>query len=280
MRIVALFLAAATLAVLVGGSQEPARAGGRDLDGRLAPDLQFAAGGLNGIDTSTRLSTLRGRPIYVKFWLRDCPVCRRELPRVQQLHERFGRLGLAVITVVDKFAPGQVQPVMQKLGFTFPVGCDADGSQGRKYGVGRGPTECLIGIDGRVKASNTVSDEALEAELGKYRLARVDPLPRSLKAVRDAVWKGRLGTALKGAEQAARGQTAQKGLAAAVARVLTLARETLEARAAWADQQAARGQLGPARAEYAGLGRAFAGTSLGARAAELEAAFSGRHPSK
>ncbi len=262
---------------LIGASPDAAHAGGRNLNGRMAPDMQFADGGFNGITAKTRISAYRGRPVLVKFWLRDCPVCRRTLPRLQTLHDRWSKRGLVVVSVIHKLRPADTQPMMRKLGYDFPVACDVDGSQARKYGIGRRPADYLIGVDGRVQESNKVTDEAISQELGKYRLKQVDPLPAALRGARDAVWQGRMGTALKLSEAGARPADASEDLKAAAKRVLTLARQYLDGGAAWAERLAARKKVSEARGEFARLRQAFAGTSLAKQASALEADFTRRY---
>lgn len=271
-----LLTAAAVVGLLTLASNAPAAAAGRNLDGRMAPDMTFKAG-FNGLGAGTSLSALRGRVVYVKFWLRDCPVCRRSLPRIQRLHERWGGRGLTVLTVVHKFGPKDVSPLVRKLGFNFPVVSDFDGSQARRYGVKSRPVDYLIGVDGRVKASNNVSDQAIASELGKYRLGRIDPIPASLKAARDAVWRAQIGEALKLCDAAARRKGAGQDVVAAAGRVRALAKEDLEAAAAWAGRLAARRQAAEAKQEWGRIRTAYGQTSLASRVKELEAAHRKRH---
>lgn len=271
-----LLTALAVLGLLLLGGTAPAEAEGHNLDGRMAPDMSFSAG-FNGTGAGTKLSAFRGRAVYVKFWLRDCPVCRRSLPQVQRLHERWGKRGLTVLTVVHKFGPKDVAPVMRKLGYSFPVVSDFDGSQARRYGVKRRPADYLIGVDGRVKASNNVSEQAIATELGKYRLRRIDPMPAGLKSAREAVWTSNLGQALRLSEAAAQAKGAAQDLVAAAGRVRALASEDLEGAAAWAGTLAAKRQTAAADRELARLRKEYAGTSLATRVAQLVAAHRKRH---
>lgn len=249
------------------GASISAEAGGRLLDGRAAPDMSFSDG-LNG-GAGANLAAYKGRPVLLLFWLRDCPHCRRELPRIQSLHDQWGKAGLQVLTVVHEYRSSEVAPVMRQLGYDFPVACDIDGSQAKKYGVSARPAIYLIGIDGRVKSSNGAPGDVIAKELGRYRLSKLGTVPASLKEVRDAVWQGRMGTALEKAEAAAKAEGASDEVKAVAERTLEVARETMTARAHWASRLAASGQQNKATAEYAAIREAFAGTSLEAEAAQL-----------
>ncbi len=242
-----------------------AHAGGRVLDGRQAPELDMALGS-GGFEGGARLSSFRGRPVFLMFWLKDCPHCARELPRVQRLHDQWGGLGLQVFTVVHRYRPAAVVARLSRDGYSFPVACDLDGSQARRYGVGARPAVYLIGVDGRVKTSNRAPDGVIAEELGRYRLARIGSVPASLKAVRDLVWQGRMGTALRTAEEAARQKDAAADVKAFAARVLAVAKETLDGRQGWIRKLKARRQASQARREEQAVARAFVGTSLATQA--------------
>ncbi len=120
---------AALLCLAVVGASPPALAAGqwRDLNGRVAPDLTFADAAL-GLAPGTTLASLRGRQVVLlAFWLRDCPHCKREMPRVQELYDQYGRSGLQVVTVVHGYSTAEVAGVMRERGWDFPVASDPDG---------------------------------------------------------------------------------------------------------------------------------------------------------
>ena len=242
-----------------------AHAGGRVLDGRQAPELEMALGS-GGFEGGARLSTFRGRPVFLMFWLKDCPHCARELPRVQRLHDQWGGLGLQVFTVVHRYRPAAVVARLSRDGYDFPVACDLDGSQARRYGVGARPAIYLIGVDGRVKTSNRAPESVIAEELGRYRLARIGSVPAALKAVRDLVWQGRMGTALRTVEEAAKQKDAGADVKAFAGRVLAVAKETLAGRQSWIGKLEARRQVVQARREKQAVARAFVGTSLATQA--------------
>src|SRR5581483_8865814 len=48
------------------------------------------------------LADLKGKVVMVNFWATWCPPCRREMPDMQGLYERFGRKGLVVLAISDE----------------------------------------------------------------------------------------------------------------------------------------------------------------------------------
>ena len=248
--------------LVVGALGVPAaEAGGRVLDGRQAPDI-VSTQGINGLERGVRLSALKGKPVFLLFWLRDCPHCAKELPRIQALYERFKAQGLQMVTVVHKYRPAEVLPRMQRDGYTFPVVSDLDGSQARAFGVGRRPATYLIGIDGRVRTSNRASDRDIGRELGRYRLAQAGSIPAALADTRDMIWQHRLGDALRKTEPATKAAGADPSLAAFRERVKRLAQAKIQS----AQDYAAYLRRGRRDAEADRLLRTiqqeFAGTSL------------------
>jgi peroxiredoxin len=280
-----LFVALAVLAVLAMGMPSEAEAARwRNLTGRMAPDLTFSETA-NGLDSGQSLSALRNRGVVLLvFWLRDCPRCRRELPKVQHLYELRRRSGLHVITVVHGHALDEVLPVMREYGWTFPVARDADGRLAARYGGGRRPGSYVIGVDGRIKSSGSLStgviDQVIPSELGTWRLKELGPVPASLNSVRSLVYGGDYGAALEHGEKAAAGPEATTEVKAAVARLAELAAEKMQNRVKRAEKWYGSGEFDAARKEYDGILRDFASTSLAARAKALRDAFVARVESR
>jgi peroxiredoxin len=261
-----------TVALLVVAVMaSPARAGGNDLTGQPAPDLQLS-GGLNGVSPSTTLASYRGKVVCLKFWLTHCPLCRGTLPDFQALHDRYGRSGVVCLGVVID-SPDGVAPYVKEKGWTFAVGCDPDGRSAQRYGVKRYPADYVIGPDGVVRASNGFPRETIEEELRKARVMELGEVPASLGGVRDAVEEGNYGEALRRAEAAAKAATAGDDVKAAAARVLDIATRRQENRFARADALVASGRTADARAVLEDVLKDFQATALEARARERLAAL-------
>ena len=207
------------------------------------------------------------------FWLRDCPHCKRELPKVQRLYDRWGRSGLQVLSVAHKHTPAELAPAMRQRGWDFPVATDPIGRMATLYGGGRRPGYYVIGLDGRVKTSNALSDTVIREELARYRVAELGRLPSGMEKVREAVWQGNYGEAVRVAEAAAAAPAASDEVKKAAAHVVELARAKMENRAWRAGRAWKRGARQAALGEYRGMVASFEGTSLEARARSMQAEF-------
>ncbi|MDF1701096.1 MAG: TlpA disulfide reductase family protein [Planctomycetota bacterium] len=255
----------------------------RDLTGRIAPDLVFKETA-QGLEPGTRLASFRNKKVVLlAFWLRNCPHCKRELPRVQRMHDLWHRSGLQVVSIVhNRYPLDQVLPIMKQRGWTFPLVRDGDGSMAAKYGGGRRPGFYVIGIDGRVKASNGLSDRIVRTELARWRvheLEREGAMPAALKRARAHVSSGNYGAALRAAEAEGKKASASAAVRAGVARLKTIAEAKLQNRVdraqAWYAQGTAAG-LTRARDEYDAIFLTFKGTSLESKAKALREQFAAK----
>jgi peroxiredoxin len=267
----------ATVGLCVLGLGVTAEAGQwRNLNGRTAPDLRFDEAA-QGLAPGTTLRSFHGKQVVLLvFWLRDCPHCKRLLPKVQHVHELYGRSGLTVISVVhNKYPLSQVLPVMAQRGWTFPVARDTHGKMAELYGGGRRPGYFIIGIDGRVKASD-FSETVLKAELARWRLHELGPVPKELEEARSQVGAGDYGAALRAAEAIGRKAEASGEVRAAVARLGEIAGRKLQNRVERAETWYRAGKVSMAVQEYRAMVEHFRGTSLESRARTLYDQFMAR----
>jgi thiol-disulfide isomerase/thioredoxin len=89
----------------------------------------------------------RKKLVILSFFNIDCKPCRKELPFLQRLHERYRDEGLAVVVVncdykQDKIA--QVEKYVTEAGFTFPVLKDRFQALQRRYSIGKFPTMYIL----------------------------------------------------------------------------------------------------------------------------------------
>jgi thiol-disulfide isomerase/thioredoxin len=214
--------------------------------------------------------------VWLKFWLRDCPRCRKTLPEAQRLHELYGNSGLVVLTVVHQYGPDQVKDFLKQFGYTFPVASDPTGALAQAYQVNHRPTDYLIAVDGRVRVSNGAPLDVIRQELKGYRGNELGAVPQGLDGVKTAVLQGDYGDygqALTLTLAAASAPEASPDVKAFAARLETLAKRKLDvgievARAHWN-----RKDLAAAREAFEGLAKSYAGTPLGPTAKEALDAF-------
>ena len=92
----------------------------------------------------------KGEVVLLNFWATWCPPCRKEIPSMAVLHDKYAAQGLKVIAVsVDKESRN-LQAFMREYSLPFQVLHDADSTVAHGYGVFRYPESFLIDRNGKV----------------------------------------------------------------------------------------------------------------------------------
>jgi len=141
-------LVIAVIAMTWGGGRSP-------LEGREAPGfrLPIAAGEGSGSGDRIDLESLRGSVVLLDFWAHWCAPCRRTVPILNEIHERYQGRGLVVLGVnVEDLGPRRLMAAHAELGAGFPTVQDATGEVSGAYGVTGLPTLVVIDRQGSIRA--------------------------------------------------------------------------------------------------------------------------------
>lgn len=115
--------------------------------GQPAPALHVPQVGGGTID----LTALRGKPVWVYFMATWCPSCQDEVPIMESFAVRYAASGLVVLGVDVREDQGTVAAFASRLGATFPIGLDADGSAQSRWGALALPTHFWVDKSGVVR---------------------------------------------------------------------------------------------------------------------------------
>jgi thiol-disulfide isomerase/thioredoxin len=66
------------------------------------------------------LKSLQGKVVLVNFWATWCPPCRKEMPDLDSLYQRFKGQGLVILAISDEEAD-KVKPYLAERKVTFPI---------------------------------------------------------------------------------------------------------------------------------------------------------------
>jgi peroxiredoxin len=108
---------------------------GSELIGSEAPE--FA--GLTWINSDpVTMKSLRGRPVLIRFWNRECDMCFASAPVFNEMQSRYGSKGLAVIGIHHRKSErddtvAEVKATASKLKFSFPIAIDNRWTTVNKY---------------------------------------------------------------------------------------------------------------------------------------------------
>jgi peroxiredoxin len=89
-----------------------------EADDESRQHVDFTLADLSGAQWTLR--SLAGKVVLVNFWATWCPPCRKELPDLQALAERFGSRGLVVLAISDEEAE-KVKPFVAEHKLSYPV---------------------------------------------------------------------------------------------------------------------------------------------------------------
>ena len=113
--------------------------------GSKVPNFTFP--NINGKEVS--LADQRGKVVLVNVWATWCPPCRREMPSMQRLYEKFKGKNFDILAVsIDSESREAVEPFMRKMNLTFPALLDPGETIRPLYGITGVPESFIIDQQG------------------------------------------------------------------------------------------------------------------------------------
>lgn len=123
--------------------------------GKAAPE--FSASTLDGKSFSTN-DFSKYKATVVDFFAPNCPHCKRQLPMVEQIRQKYASKGIRFVAVSQKMGKAYSQDdVMAKLntaGYKGEVVINHTNSIGQEFGTRGFPTMFIVGKDGKIGAVN------------------------------------------------------------------------------------------------------------------------------
>jgi peroxiredoxin len=111
----------------------------------------FTLGDLQG--QQWHLKDLQGKVVLVNFWATWCPPCRKEMPDLEALYEKYKDQGLVVLAISDEEA-GKVSPFVTERKISYPVMLDPGGKVHALYQVEGIPKSFVYDRDGKMVAQS------------------------------------------------------------------------------------------------------------------------------
>jgi len=117
------------------------------LEGQTAPD--FALKSSTG--ENMRLSEYRGDVVMINFWATWCGPCRQEMPLLDELYQRYSRVGFNLLGVNIDDDSRRAMQMIEELGVNFPVLFDASKRVSEMYDVDAMPVTVIVDREGTVR---------------------------------------------------------------------------------------------------------------------------------
>ena len=129
-----------------------------------APDYHVAQARLDAVDEERKkvdftltditgktwtLSSLKGKVVLVNFWATWCPPCRKEMPDLQILQDRFKEKGFVILSISDEDA-SKVNPFISDHKYTWPILLDPGRKVNEQYHVQGIPKSFLYDRRGKL----------------------------------------------------------------------------------------------------------------------------------
>ncbi|HJW72988.1 MAG TPA: redoxin family protein [Geothrix sp.] len=96
------------------------------------------------------LADLKGQVVVVDFWASWCGPCRKSLPELDGLQDRYAAQGVKVVGVSLDDDLGAVTAFLEKIPVRFTILHDPAGKSGEAFSVVAMPTTFLIDREGRI----------------------------------------------------------------------------------------------------------------------------------
>lgn len=161
--VVGVVLAALGGALAVGVSLAP---GAKIIGpGSVAPDFAGTTVPDSGASVIKGIAAYRGQPVLLNMWATWCAPCRDEMPRIEQLHRRFGdSLQVVAVSIDNPGMTDAIRDFRKEMGLTFEILHDESGRMRDDYQTTGVPETFLIDRNGVVRrrmigAAWTIEDQ-------------------------------------------------------------------------------------------------------------------------
>jgi cytochrome c biogenesis protein CcmG, thiol:disulfide interchange protein DsbE len=116
--------------------------------GQAAPD--FTVQTLDG--EAVKLSDLKGQPVVLNFWASWCGPCRKEMPDLEAVYQKYKENGLQVIGVNVGDSKVAVSNFQSQVQTTFPLWLDLKEEAQQSYKILPIPATFFVDRNGTIRA--------------------------------------------------------------------------------------------------------------------------------
>jgi peroxiredoxin len=112
-----------------------------------APD--FTLKSLSG--KNVKLSEMAGNVVMLNFWASWCGPCRKEMPLLNDLHNKYKKLGFTILGVNVEQEQKLAKSFLSDTPVNFPILFDKSNKVSKDYDVIAMPTTVMIDRNGKVR---------------------------------------------------------------------------------------------------------------------------------
>lgn len=124
---------------------------------------------LPGLDAKTvKLSGLKGQVVMVNFWASWCQPCRTEMPLIEELYNKYKKIGFTVLAVNVDEDPANARAMLKEVPVSFPVVLDTKNTSIQEYQVQAMPSTYMVDRKGMIRDVHRGYKAGDEAEYENY----------------------------------------------------------------------------------------------------------------
>lgn len=97
------------------------------------------------------LSDLEGQVVMINFWASWCGPCREEMPLLEQIHQRYERLGFTLLGVNVEEDTRTAEKWLKDRPVSFPILFDPENGVSKLYDVAAMPSTVIVDRKGNVR---------------------------------------------------------------------------------------------------------------------------------
>ena len=112
-----------------------------------APEITLP--GMTG--KTVKLSDFRGQVVMVNFWASWCQPCRTEMPLIEDIYNKYKKIGFTVLGVNVDENPKAGKKMLKEIPVSFPVVFDSDNKMIEKYEVQAMPSTYMVDRKGNIR---------------------------------------------------------------------------------------------------------------------------------
>lgn len=120
------------------------------------------------------LDQFDGRPLVINFFASWCVPCRKEMPALQSVYERFEG-SVAFLGIDHEDSRNKALDLVARTGVTYPTAYDPEGRLAGDFEVRGLPTTVFVSSEGRIVGTRLGELDRAELEEALVRLFAVTP---------------------------------------------------------------------------------------------------------
>ena len=118
-----------------------------DPTGGPAPQFTLAARGGSNVS----LAQYKGQVVMLNFWASWCGPCRQEMPLLESIYKKYGKMGFTMIGVNVEPDSNAANEWLKATPVSFPILYDRDSKVSKLYDVSGMPSTVIIDRSGKLR---------------------------------------------------------------------------------------------------------------------------------